>query len=416
MSNHEAFISKGFVADAKTIRAAGKFKPNGPTYREERLARKGMARRRRTAGTAVAAGGGGYLGSKVAKSDDGIIHVTGTEKVKTSRETRGTGGLVPLATGKRKLNGTPTTGTDASLSDKINEDAKCGVSGRSSKVGSTKIREQVGKALGGHGGFLEDEDLEDIAKATYRPKNKSTADAYARGVSRGATGGYIGGAAVGAGAGGAVGARSGAGVPGALIGGGRGAIGGLAGGAFHGARKQVKMGNAVKLTGEKSKAHRSAELKSGHFQTASRGRYETLGKALVPRQVTREALKGMPTPGAGKRISTVFNKPVGPGGKHAAPKLGAVGKSHGAFDGEVSKGYLGDLTGAMKGAGAVMRGGGGARRAAGGVSMRGASGGARKAPGALKSFAGANKKPLAVGGGLGLGAGAAMPRKNKNQF
>ena len=95
--------------------------------------------------------GGGDVG------DDGIHHLTGVERVRTSPETR-TGGLKPLLLiGRRKLDGTPKTGRgDDSVSSKVSEGHKMGRSGRSKKVGSTKIREQIGKSLSPHMAFLDD--------------------------------------------------------------------------------------------------------------------------------------------------------------------------------------------------------------------------------------------------------------------
>lgn len=87
--------------------------------------------------------GGGNVG------DDGIHHLEGVQRVRTSPETR-TGGLKPLLeVGRRKLDGTPKTGRgDDSVSSRVSEAHKMGRSGRSKAVGSSKIREQIGKAAG----------------------------------------------------------------------------------------------------------------------------------------------------------------------------------------------------------------------------------------------------------------------------
>lgn len=79
------------------------------------------------------------------KMDDGIHHLTSVERIKSSPEDR-VGWLSPIPhTGKRKLDGTPRTGADESLSHKINDSAKAGKAGSRTRVGNSGIRE-VSKA------------------------------------------------------------------------------------------------------------------------------------------------------------------------------------------------------------------------------------------------------------------------------
>lgn len=156
----EQAVSKGMVGDVKAI---GRLK-----------AAQGVSRLKVAAGKPGGVDGGKFLAGAQAKAnmaarkekkalgplaivgkrhgpgggdvgDDGIHHLTGVERVRVSRETRGTGGLVPLVVGRRKLDGTPKMGHGDS-SSKISDGDKAGASGRSKPVGSSRIREQIGKA------------------------------------------------------------------------------------------------------------------------------------------------------------------------------------------------------------------------------------------------------------------------------
>lgn len=180
-----------------------------------------------------------------------VTTVTGTSRVRTSPETRGVGGLVALETGRRGMDGTPMMG-HGDASSKISEGHKMGASGRAKPVGSTKIKEQVGKAM------------------TKTEKERRIKDTAGGALGGGALGGVLAGskgAAYGAGLGAVSGAmpkkkdqsmkysvgRNAAigGLAGGLLGGGRmmpvgAGIGALAGAASHPIKGEAKKKTPVK--------------------------------------------------------------------------------------------------------------------------------------------------------------------------
>lgn len=275
--------------------------------------------------------------------DDGINHLTGTSRMARSSEDRGCGMLVPLEIGRRQMDGTPMTGTDSSLSDKINPGAKAGSSTGSKAVMGSGIREQV---PGGPKKRVSKAQNK-LNSENWSPGRAVTTTAFAgphgllmgkKGKKLRAAGNEVGGAVAGGLggqlAGGAVGLLGGR--EGARIGSGLGGFGGSVAGGVMGGRRSAKKGyyrNIAKAAGGAHDAFLGDEVSKAdsntHVRASGVARYG-LGPVFTGKQGKKAAAIGvaykhaLPNQIAGAGSGAILGAALG-ASKHQAGLGAAIG-------------------------------------------------------------------------------------------